>query len=84
MAIDAAAWPPVTNDREHHAFFLAIISADDSAKPEIESAELAAWAAGFIWSPRVAGAAIDLRNRIWRQCCLRRSRETNGSADLLL
>jgi hypothetical protein len=43
IATDAAAWPPVTNDREHHAFFVAIISADDSAIPEIEPAELAAW-----------------------------------------
>ena len=43
IAADATAWPPVTNDREHEAFFVAIISADDSAIPEIEPAELAAW-----------------------------------------
>ena len=43
IATDTAAWPPVMTDREHHAFFVAIISADDSAIPEIEPAELAAW-----------------------------------------
>jgi hypothetical protein len=50
---DAAAWPPVTNDREHHAFFVAIISADDSAIPEIEPAELAAWRNYVLNSGRV-------------------------------
>lgn len=43
IVTDATAWPPVTNDREHHAFFVAIINADDTAIPEIEPAELAAW-----------------------------------------
>jgi len=43
IVIDADARPPVTTDREHHSFFVAIMNGDDGAIPEIEPAELAEW-----------------------------------------
>src|SRR5438105_15496521 len=43
IIVSADARPPVINDREHHAFFAAIISGYDGGLPEIAPAEFAEW-----------------------------------------
>lgn len=43
IVVDAEARPPIINDREHHAFFAAVISGYYGGLPEIAPAELAEW-----------------------------------------